>query len=98
MPPGAVVTVNGIGWPAGASLIVTGVTDDGATAKPYASTVISPEGTFSVHFAIEKNASGQDLGVGRYDLIAMADGTQITVPLQVESRRPLKPSDLGPGG
>lgn len=95
-PPGTEVTVRGSGWEPGVLIDVTGELSPGASAAPYETVVSNADGTFSASFRLEKTPDGTDLSTGRYNLIARTAGTQVTIPFQVETRRPVGAS--GPQG
>jgi hypothetical protein len=88
-PPGIQVSVSGSGWPAGASVVITGETVEGQAAKPYATVTATTGGTISAAFRLEKTAGGDDLKVGPYQLILRAGATQLEVSFQVQTARPV---------
>lgn len=90
VPPGAFVTVSGTDWPAGQSVAITGDVAPGQTSAIYANAAVADDGSFQARFRLEKTAGGEALKVGRYDLIARSAGTEVIVPVQVESPRPLR--------
>jgi hypothetical protein len=93
-PPGTEVIVTGSGWPArGEVLVLGGVTPAG---PPYATVRANDDGTFTARFRLETLPNGQDLKVGRFNLIAQSGGAQVVLPFQIESRRPV--DNAGPGG
>jgi hypothetical protein len=94
-PPGGFVTVSGASWPPGELIDVTGTLPVGVDAKPYATTTTDQSGAFSVQFRLEKTPDGQDLQVGRYDLIVKSASAQVDIPFIVETPRPIQNS--GPG-
>jgi hypothetical protein len=95
-PPGTQVTVRGSGWAPGELVDVTGELSPGASAAPYETVVSDADGTFTASFRLERTPDGVDLMTGRYDLIARSVTTQVTIPFQVESRRPV--GNSGPSG
>ncbi len=94
-PPGTQVEVNGSGWPAKASVVLTGDASPGQTAKPYATVIVRDDGSFLGSFLLEKKADGTELGVGRYDLVIQSGSTEVRVPFQVQTRRPVAPTPSG---
>ena len=97
-PPGIQLTVTGSGWPARASVTLTGETAPGKTARPYANLDAEADGSFTAKFRLEKTAAGDDLQVGRYDLIARSGSDEVHIPFLVEVRRPIGGGGPGPGG
>lgn len=91
-PPGGFVTVSGASWPPGVLIDVTGALPAGVEADPYATTTTDQSGSFSVRFRLEKTPDGQDLQVGRYDLIVRSATAEVDVPFIVETRRPIQNS------
>jgi hypothetical protein len=94
-PPGTQVEVSGSGWPAKASVVITGDASPGQTAKPYAAVTVRDDGSFLGAFLLEKKADGTELGVGRYDLVIQSGSTEVRVPFQVQTRRPVAPTPSG---
>jgi hypothetical protein len=93
-PPGTDVTVRGTGWAPRSQVSVTALS---ATAgRPYATATAGEDGSFNLHFVLEKAPDGSDLRVGRLDLVAVSGSAQATESFQVEVRRPL--SQPGSGG
>lgn len=95
-PPGSLITVSGASWPPGVLVDVTGDMPAGTKADPYATTTTNQAGGFSVTFRLEKTPDGNDLQVGRYDLIVRSASNVVDVPFLVESKRPI--FGPGPGG
>lgn len=94
-PPGGFVTVSGAAWPPGALIDVTGVLPAGTKADPYATTTTDQSGAFSVRFRLEKTPAGDDLQVGRFDLIVRSASAEVDIPFVVETKRPIQ--NNGPG-
>jgi hypothetical protein len=92
-PPGTEVTISGSGWPAAATVTVVGESSSGA---PYSTVTTNDQGGFTVQFRLEKQPNGADLQIGRFNLIARSGPTEIVLPFQVDSRRPVQ--GPGPGG
>lgn len=92
-PPGIQVTATGTGWPAGVEVAITG---GAAGSKPYTTAFTDRNGGFRASFFLEKKPDGSALETGRYDLIASAGTTNLTIPFLVEVRRPV--TGPGPGG
>ncbi len=84
-PPGIDVTATGQGWPAGVEVTITGVTPG---SKPYTTAITDRSGSFTARFFLEKKPDGSALETGRFDIIASAGDTVVTVPYVVEVRRP----------
>ena len=95
-PPGSEITVSGASWPPGVLIDVTGLLPAGIRADPFATTTTDQSGSFRVSFRLEKTPDGNDLEVGRYDLIVRSRGNEVDVPFLVETRRPIQ--NNGPGG
>jgi hypothetical protein len=95
-PPGTQITVSGMGWPPGVQVDVTGILGSGITAPPYQTVTTDANGSFTARFRLEKTPAGQDLQVGRFDIIARSSTTEVDIPFLVEVRRPVGGS--GPGG
>jgi len=95
-PPGSEITVSGVGWPPGVLIDVTGALPAGVRANPFATTTTDQSGSFSVSFRLEMTPDGDDLEVGRYNLVVRSASNQVDVPFLVETRRPLQ--NNGPGG
>jgi hypothetical protein len=91
-PPGIDVTASGTGWPAGIEVSITGGTPG---SKPYATALTDRSGSFSAKFFLEKKPDGSALETGRFDIIASAGDTVVTVPYIVAVRRPTGGSDSG---
>jgi len=94
-PPGDFVTVSGAAWPPGVLIDVTGILPAGTKADPYATTTTDQSGAFSVRFRLEKTPDGEDLQVGRFDLIVRSASAEVDIPFVVETRRPIQ--NNGPG-
>jgi hypothetical protein len=94
-PAGSPVIVTGSGWPPGAPLMVT-AKENPTNAAPYAQLTTAADGSFVARFRLEKAPDGTSLKVGRFDLIARSTNTQVVVPFQVESPRPVR--NAGDGG
>jgi hypothetical protein len=96
-PPGTQVTVNGTGWPPG---VTVDLTDDSSppsvSSAPFASVTTDATGSFTAGFRLERAADGSELRVGRLGVVARSASTSVTVPFQVETRRPV--TGPGPGG
>jgi hypothetical protein len=88
-PPGGFVTVTGASWPPGVLIDVTGVLPAGIKADPYATTTTDQSGAFSVRFRLEKTPDGEDLKVGRFDLIIRSPTQEVDLPYLVETKRPI---------
>lgn len=84
-PPGIDVTATGQGWPAGIEVTITGGTPG---SKPYTTAITDRSGSFTARFFLEKKPDGSALETGRFDIIASAGETVVTVPYVVEVRRP----------
>jgi len=95
-PPGSEITVTGSGWPSGILVDLTGTVPAGVQAPPYATVVTDGAGAFVAHFRLEKTPDGNELQVGRFDLIARSVGASVAIPFLVETRRPIR--NPGPGG
>jgi hypothetical protein len=95
-PPGTQVTVNGSGWPAGVTVDLTDSSSPGVSSAPFASVTTDSTGSFTAGFRLERAADGSELRVGRFDVVARSASTSVTVPFQVETRRPV--TGPGPGG
>jgi hypothetical protein len=95
-PPGSEVTVTGSGWPSGVQVDLTGVVPAGSKATPYATVLTDGSGAFVAHFRLEKTPDGNELQVGRFDLIARSASAEVDIPFLVETRRPIR--NPGPGG
>ena len=95
-PPGSEITVSGASWPPGVLIDVTGILPAGIRADPFATTTTDQSGSFRVSFRLEKTPDGNDLEVGRYDLIVRSRANEVDVPFLVETRRPIQ--NNGPGG
>ncbi len=95
-PQGTEVTVSGAGWPPGVSIDVTARQPATASADPYATTATDQSGAFTVRFRLETTPNGNDLEVGRFDLIVRSSAIEVGLPFLVETRRPIQNS--GPGG
>jgi hypothetical protein len=95
-PPGGEVTVSGANWPPGVLVDITGELPAGTKADPYATTTTNQAGGFSVSFRLEKTADGNDLPVGRYDLIVRSASDEVDILFVVETKRPV--FGPGPGG
>jgi hypothetical protein len=93
-PPGTEVTVSGSGWTAGATVTVEA--DLPGQSVPYSTVTANTQGAFTVQFRLEKQPNGADLQTGRFNLIARSGSTQVVLPFQVDSRRPVQ--GPGPGG
>jgi hypothetical protein len=94
-PPGTEITVQGSGFPANATVEVLA---SNAPTVPYSTVTTGADGSFSTIFRIEKQPNGQDLQVGRFDLIARSGATEAGFAFQVETRRPLTGGGgTGPG-
>ena len=85
-----------MGWPPGVLIDVTGALPAGVRANPFATTTTDQSGSFSVSFRLEMTPDGDDLEVGRYNLVVRSASNQVDVPFLVETRRPLQ--NNGPGG
>ena len=96
-PPGSQITISGTGWPSNAPITVTGKTDVGQTAKAYATVNAGSDGRFVATFLLEKTAGGDDLRVGFFEILVKSGSTEVSVPFQVETRRPVGPGS-GSGG
>jgi hypothetical protein len=94
-PPGGFVTVTGASWPSGVLVDITGVLPPGIKADPYATTTTDQSGAFTVRFRLEKTPDGNDLEVGRFDLIVRSASNEVDIPFVVETRRPIQ--NNGPG-
>jgi hypothetical protein len=92
-PPGTQVTVNGSGWPPGVTVDLTGSPPPGISSAPFVSVTTDSTGSFSAGFRLERAADGTELHVGRFDIVARSASASVTVPFQVETRRPI----TGPG-
>jgi ABC-type glycerol-3-phosphate transport system substrate-binding protein len=92
-PPGTEVTISGSGWPAAATVTVVG---ESASGAPYSTVTTNEQGGFTVQFRLEKQPNGADLQIGRFNLIARSGTTDVVLPFQVDSRRPVQ--GPGPGG
>lgn len=90
-PPGTRVTASGSGWQPGATIALVA---DGSD-KPYATVTAGPDGSFVVSFTLEKAPDGSELRVGRFDLVARSGEASLTVPFQVEVRRPVRGPESG---
>jgi hypothetical protein len=75
---------------------VTGLLPPGTEAEPYATTTTDQSGAFSVRFRLEETPEGNDLQVGRFDLIVRSASAEVDIPFVVETRRPIQ--NNGPGG
>jgi hypothetical protein len=95
-PPGTQVTVNGTGWPPGVTVDLTDSSQSGVSSPPFASATTDATGSFTAGFRLERAADGSELRVGRFDVVARSASTSVTVPFQVETRRPV--TGPGPGG
>jgi hypothetical protein len=95
-PPGTQVTVNGTGWPPGVTVDLTDSSSPGVSSAPFASATTDSTGSFTAGFRLERAADGSELRVGRFDLVARSASTSVSVPFQVETRRPV--TGPGPGG
>jgi hypothetical protein len=93
-PPGTELTVTGSGWPARATVTLIG--EGAATGAPYATVMTNDNGVFTTRFRLEKQPNGADLQIGRFNLVARSGATDIVLPFQVDSRRPVQAP--GPGG
>jgi hypothetical protein len=94
--PGEFITVSGTQWPPGVLIDVTGLLPAGVKADPYATTTTDQSGAFQVRFRLEKTPDGQDLEVGRFDIIVRSKANEVDIPFVIETRRPIQNS--GPGG
>ena len=88
-PPGIEVMITGTGWPARASLIIVGDVAAVATTKPYASVTTGADGTFVTRFIFEAAPDSSELKAGRFTFIARSGLTDVELPFQIESRRPV---------
>jgi hypothetical protein len=95
-PPGTQVTVNGTGWPPGVTVDFIDSSRSGVSGAPFASVTTDSTGSFTAGFRLERAADGSELRVGRFDVVARSSSTSVTVPFQVETRRPV--TGPGPGG
>ena len=95
-PPGSEITVIGSSWPPGVLIDVTGILPPGVSADPFATTTTDQSGNFRVSFRLETTVDGQDLDVGRYDLVVRSESNEIDIPFLVDTRRPIQ--NQGPGG
>jgi hypothetical protein len=95
-PPGGLITVSGASWPPGVLVDVTGEMPAGTKADPYATATTNQAGNFSVSFRLEKTADGNELPVGRYDLIVRSASDEVDILFVVETKRPV--FGPGPGG
>jgi hypothetical protein len=90
-PPGTLVTVSGTGWAPNAQVTLTGADVDTTTqnVKPYATVTSKADGSWVTSFRLEKSATGEDLLVGRYDLVAKSGSTSVNIMFLVETKRPV---------
>jgi hypothetical protein len=95
-PPGTQVTVNGTGWPPGVTVDLTDSSSPTVSSAPFASATTDSTGSFTAGFRLERAADGSELRVGRFDVVARSASTSVSVPFQVETRRPV--TGPGPGG
>jgi hypothetical protein len=95
-PPGTQVTVNGTGWAPGVTVDLTDSSSPGVSSSPFANATTDSNGSFTASFRLERAADGSELRVGRFDVVARSASTSVTVPFQVETRRPV--TGPGPGG
>jgi hypothetical protein len=66
----------------------------GQALRPFETVTATADGSFTANFLLEKTPAGEELRVGRYELIARSGTTEVRLPFQVEVRRPLG----NPGG
>jgi hypothetical protein len=93
-PPGTQVTVSGSGWAPRSPITVAAASS--SSPQPYASVTTTDDGSFTARFRLEKTPDGSDLKIGRFDLVARAAGTEVTLPFQIEVARPVRnPGDGG---
>ena len=89
-PAGTLVTISGSGWSPGVSITITAADLDPAqNSKPYAVVAAKADGSFIANFRLEKTPMGEDLLVGRYDLVAKAGNTSVNIMFLVETKRPV---------
>lgn len=95
-PPGSEITVSGSGWAPGVVVDLTGQVPAGGSFEPYETALTDQAGNFTASFRLEKTPDGDDLEVGRFDLVARSATAEVDIPFLVETRRPIQNS--GPGG
>jgi hypothetical protein len=91
-PPGTRVTVKGSGWSPSVRIDLFAANSSG---EAYATATTESDGSFVLSFTLEKAPDGADLPVGRFDLEARSASTGVTLPFQVEVRRPVRGPESG---
>ena len=94
-PPGTRVTVAGSGWQPGAAIVLMAITPPGQAGNPYATATAAADGSFASSFLLEKLPAGGELSVGRLDLVARSEETEVRLPFLVEVRRPVRQPGVG---
>jgi hypothetical protein len=93
-PPGTTITISGAGWAPGETVAIGG--DGRVSGSPYASVTANESGSFRAVFILERQPDGSSLSVGRFDLIARSSSTEVRMPFQVQTPRPVgNPSQGG---